>query len=178
MTGTSRAAKRYARAVFELANEAGEVPEWAERLVKLRDLLSDAGVSAVLTNPTIATEQRMQLISSAPHALDPESTNLAKLLIESNRVGEIAGLADEYERLADEADGRVRATITTAVELAPTERDRVAEELSKRLGKGVRLDAIVDPAILGGLTLQYGDRLVDASIATRLQQLRRRLAAT
>ena len=171
------AARRYARAVFELASEAGEVSQWAERLARLRDLLSNARISAVLTNPTIATQQRMSLISAAPHALDPESTNLAKLLIESNRVAEIAGVADEYERLADEAADRVRATITTAVELAPTERDRVADELSKRLGKQVRLEAIVDPAILGGLTLRYGDRLVDASIATRLQQLRRRLAA-
>lgn len=171
------AARRYARSVFELASEAGEVPEWSDRLVKLRDLLTDTRVKAVLTNPTIAAERRMELISTAPHALDPESTNLAKLLIESNRVGEIAGVADEYQRLTDEAAGRVRATITTAVELAPTEQDRVADELSKRLGKQVRLEAIVDAAILGGLTLRYGDRLVDASIATRLQQLRRRLAA-
>ena len=114
--------------------------------------------------------------SAAPRQFDPEATNLAKLLIESNRVGEIAGIAEEYERLVDVAADRVRATVTTAVELAPAERDRVSEELSKRLGKEVRLDVVVDANILGGLKLQYGDHLVDASVATRLQQLRRRLA--
>jgi F-type H+-transporting ATPase subunit delta len=164
--------------VFELAQEAGQVSEWSERLARVRDLLADERVRAVLTNPTIATERRMELISSAPHELDPESTNLAKLLIESNRVEDVAEVADEYQRLADAAAGRVRATVTTAVELGPKDRDRVAAELSKRLGGDVELEVVVDPAILGGLKLQYGDRLVDATIATRLQQLRRRLAAT
>ena len=51
-------------------------------------------------------------------------------------------------------------------------------ELSKRLGKDVRMEVVVDPRIIGGLKVQYGDRVVDASVATRLQQLRRRLAAT
>jgi F-type H+-transporting ATPase subunit delta len=66
--------------------------------------------------------------------------------------------------------------VTTAVELEPEDRDRVSSELSKRLGKDVTIEVLVDPRILGGLKLQYGDRLIDASVATRLQQLRRQLA--
>jgi len=85
---------------------------------------------------------------------------------------------DEYEALADAAAGRVRATVTSAIELTPHDRDRVADELSKRLGKEIRLRVEVDPTILGGLKFQYGDHLVDASVATRLQQLRRTLAAS
>jgi F-type H+-transporting ATPase subunit delta len=172
------AARRYARAIFELAEEQGQVAEWHERVEKVRDLMSEPEVARVLTNPTIATERRMALVSGAPHVFDPEATNLAKLLIESNRVRDVVGIAEEFQRLADEAAGRVRATVTTAVELTPADRDRVAEGLSKRLGKDVVLDVLVDPGILGGLKLQYGDRLVDASVATRLQQLRRRLAAS
>ncbi|MGH7764686.1 MAG: F0F1 ATP synthase subunit delta [Candidatus Dormibacteraceae bacterium] len=172
------AARRYARAVFDLAQEAGEVAGWGHRVARVRDLLANPEVAAVVTNPTIAVDDRMALISQAPHELDPEATNLAKLLIESNRVTEVNAVVDEYERLADEAAGRVRATVTTAVELKPADRDRLAEELSKRLGKEVRIDAVVDPRILGGLKLQYGDRLVDASVTTKLQELRRRLAAT
>lgn len=170
------AAKRYARAVFELASGEGRVEEWARQLEAMRDVLSDDAVSAVLTNPTIPTEQRMELIAAAPHMFDPEATNLAKLLIESNRVREIGGVVAEFERLADEAAGRVRATATTAVALEPADRDRVARELSKSLGKKISLEVVVDPKILGGLKLQYGDRLIDASVATRLQQLRRKLA--
>jgi len=170
------AAKRYARAVFELATDEGQVEEWGRRLTKVRDLLSDPQVAAVLTNPTIPVSLRMELISAAPHELDPEATNLARLLIESNRVAQIRGVFEEFEALADEAAGRVRATVTTAVELEPAERDRVADQLSERLGKEVRVTLVVDKRILGGLKLQYGDRLIDASVATKLQQLRRRLA--
>ncbi len=169
------AARRYARAVFELARDEGQTEEWQLRLSLLRDLLSDKGVAAVLTNPTIAASRRMDLITAAPHELDPEATNLARLLIESGRVGEIGGVVDEYERLADEAAGRVRATATTAVKLSPEARERLARELSQHLRKEVRLEVVVDVRIIGGLKLQYGDRLVDASLATRLQQLRRRL---
>ncbi|MEO8744782.1 MAG: ATP synthase F1 subunit delta [Candidatus Dormiibacterota bacterium] len=164
--------------MFELATEQGQVADWGRRLEKVRELLSDAEVAAVLTNPTIAIDQRMALVSGAPHLFDDEATNFAMLLIESNRVRDVAEIQDEFERLADEAVGRVRATVTTAVELSTSDRHQVAEDISSRLGKEVRLDVVVDPRILGGLKLQYGDRLVDASVAARLEQLRRRLAAT
>ena len=170
------AARRYARAIFELATEEGEVDEWSRRLSLVRDLLSDPRVAAVLTNPTIDVNRRMEMISAAPHELDPEATNLARLLIESHRVRQIGGVAEEYESLADAAAGRVRATVTTAVDLDPEERGHLVDQLSQRLGKEVRLSTAVDKRILGGLKLQYGDHLIDASLATRLQQLRRRLA--
>ena len=170
------AARRYARAIFELAHDEGNVEAWGRRLAQVREVLSDPEVARALTNPTIATEQRMALVSDLFDG--GEATNLAKLLIESDRVRDVEAIDEEFQRLADEAAGRVRATVTTAVELSSQDRDRVAEELSKRLGKEIHLDVLVDPGILGGLKLQYGDRLVDASVATRLQQLRRRLAAS
>ena len=170
------AARRYAKAIFELAGGEGQLEEWGRRLAQVREVLSDPEVTRVLTNPTIATEQRMAMVSDLFDG--GEATNLAKLLIESDRVRDVEGIAEEFERLADEAAGRVRATVTTAVELSSKDRDRVADELSRRLGKEIHLDVLVDPGILGGLKLQYGDRLVDASVATRLQQLRRRLAAS
>ena len=162
--------------MFELATEQGQVEEWGGRLASVRDLLSDPKVAAVLTNPTIPVRRRMELVSGAPHQLDPHATNLARLLIESNRVTQVGGIAEEFEALADAAAGRVRATVTTAVELDHAERDRVANQLSERLGKEVRMTVVVDKRILGGLKLQYGDHMIDASVATKLQQLRRRLA--
>lgn len=170
------AARRYARAIFELAGDEGNLEAWGKRLAQVREVLTDPEVERVLTNPTIATERRMALVTDLFDG--GEATNLAKLLIESDRVRDVDAIAEEFQRLADEAEGRVRATVTTAVELSPEDRDRVAGELSRRLGKEIHLDVLVDPGILGGLKLQYGDRLVDASVATRLQQLRRRLAAS
>lgn len=171
------AAKRYARAVFELAQQEGGLERWSERLARVRTMFGDPEIVAALSNPTVARERREEVITSAG-VLDEEGTNLARLLIEAGRVGEAANIDHEFQRLADAAAGRVRATVTTAIELEAHERDRVADALSKRLGKDVRLEVVVDPRILGGMKLRYGDRLVDASVATRLEQLRRRLAAS
>jgi F-type H+-transporting ATPase subunit delta len=172
------AAKRYARAAFDLAQQDGSVEQWSRRLADVRELLADPDVAAVLSNPTIATGQRDALVATSPRPLDEEGTNLARLLIESGRIDEAAGIEEEFQRLADDAAGRVRATVTTAIELEAQDRDRVQSELSKRLAKDVRLSVAVDPRILGGMRLQYGDRVVDASVATKLEQLRRRLAAS
>lgn len=171
------AARRYARAVFELAQEQERIDRWAERLAEIRELFSDPELAANLSNPTVAIEQREQLIAAVPHLFDEEAANLARLLVESGRIGQASSIEQEFQALADEAAGRVRATATTAVELNTVDRERLAKELSRRVGKEVRLSVAVDPRIVGGLKVQLGDRIIDATVASRLQQLRRRLAA-
>ena len=172
------AARRYGRAIFELAQQDGDVEQWSRRLATVRELFANPQVTAVLSNPTIPTQQREGLVTAGTRFLDDKGSNLARLLVESGRVGAAAEIEEEFQRLADEQAGRVRATVTTAIDLDATERDRVEGELSKRLDKEVRLSVVVDPRILGGMKLQYGDRVVDGSVATRLEQLRRRLAAS
>jgi F-type H+-transporting ATPase subunit delta len=170
----SRAAMRYAKAIFELAQQDNEIDKWGKRLARVRELFADDQVAAVLTNPTIATSRREQLIIGV-RELDKEATNLARLLIESGRVNEAVAIEDEFQRLSDDAAGRVRATATTAVELSTGVREDIRRDLSERLNKDVRLSVVVDPRILGGLRLQFGDHVIDATVATRLEQLRRRL---
>jgi F-type H+-transporting ATPase subunit delta len=169
------AAKRYSRAVFELASADSQIEEWRRRLETIRDVTSDPDATTVLENPTITVARRLDLIDASKF-LDREGINLMKLLIEGRHAHRAAEILDEYERLVDEAEGRVRATVTAAVELSNDERELIGERLSKQIGKEVRVTAQVDRSILGGLRLQYGDHLIDASVATRLQQLRRILA--
>lgn len=168
--------RRYARAAFELASEEDRVEEWRGRLEALLALVSDPKLAAVLTNPTIAASRRMELLSAAESVLDQQATNLARLLIESSHVEDVGAILEEFDRLSDEAAGRVRALVTTAVELSTVDKESLASRLSQKMGEDVRVDSVVDPRILGGLKLQYGDHLIDATVATRLHQLRRRLA--
>ena len=171
------AARRYARAIFELAQEEGQVEDWADRMAYLSAVTAIPEVSRVLENPTITVERRQEAVTAFLGGQGgPEAVNLARLLVETGRVQQIADIAQEYSRLADEAAGRVRVTATTAVDLTEREKERLASDLSTRLGKEVRLTARVDPRILGGLVVQTGDRIIDASLASRLHQLRRRLA--
>ncbi len=170
-------ARRYARAVFELAQEEGGTDGWAQRLETVRELFALPEVRAVLTNPTIGVQRRQDaVVSMLGERSGQEGVNLARLLVAAGRVDTVDAIQEEYQRLSDEAVGRVQATATTAVELTGDERQTLARDLSGRLGREVRLQARVDPSILGGLVVQVGDRVIDASVRTRLRQLRQRLA--
>jgi F-type H+-transporting ATPase subunit delta len=171
------AARRYARAIFELAREEGNYEEWGSRLLRVREVLSMPEVYRVLANPSIAKQRRQEAVTSLLEGpAGREGVNLGKLLVGAGRLDALDGIIEEYERLVDEAEGRVRATATTAVELSAPDYERLAEDLSNRLGREVRLTAEVDSGIIGGLVLRVGDHVTDVSVATRLQQLRRKLA--
>ena len=169
-------AKRYARAIFELAKEQGQIEAWAERLEPLREVLTHPQAKAILANPSIDVGRRQDAVGALLDGrAGPEGLNLAKLLVGANRIDDLDAIVEEYGRLADEDAGRVRATATTAVALSRSEAGNLVESLSRRWGLEVRLDVRVDPRIIGGLVLRIGDRVIDASVAARLQQLRRRL---
>lgn len=174
---TSAGAKRYAKAVFELAQQDRDIARWRTRLENVVGLLELPDLRAALLNRGVATERRVALLREiGAGRLDGEALNLAVMLLENRRVEEAAGVLEEFDLLVDEAEGRVRASAVTAVELSDSERQTLERDLAERFGGKVRLETAVDPEILGGLVLRVGDRLVDASVRTRLQQLRRRLA--
>lgn len=170
--------KRYAKAAFELAQQEGAREEWLQRLRVLRDRMLVPEAFHVLTSPVVPMARRLEAVDVLDEdgRIGPEARNLAKLMVEAGRVDAIDAVVEEFERLDDEAAGRVRATMTTAIGLEEEDRRRLTSDLSRQLGQDVRLESQVDPAILGGVVLQLGDRLVDASLRGRLQQLRRQLA--
>ena len=169
-------AKRYAKAVFELAHADGDVDAWRGRLSRLQQLFADSKVEGIVANPAISPERRTGMLDVLDDGtLGQEGRNLGKLLVEARATAAIGQLREEYDRLDDQAQGRVRGVVTTAVPLAAQDRERLEADLSRRFGAEVRLEARLDPRILGGLVLQVGDRLIDASVQSRLQQLRRQL---
>ncbi len=173
----SRGARRYARAIFELARSEGRVQEWARRLATVQELLDQPEVRAVLMNPSIARQRRQGAVTALLEGrVEKEAVNLAKLLVAANRVSEIDAIGQEFQRLDDEAEGRIRATVTSAVELSEEELLALKLQLEGRLGRETRLTSRVRPEIMGGLVIQAGDQVIDASVASRLQQLRRSLA--
>jgi F-type H+-transporting ATPase subunit delta len=171
------AASRYARAIFEVASQDKKVDDWSKRLHTLAAAFAVPEVERAFANPTLTRDDLDRAIKALDlPQLGREGLNLLRLLVESRRTGLIDEITRQYDALGDEASGRVRATVTTAVELSAADRESLRKDLSRGLGKDVRLEAKVDPSILGGLLLRIGDRLTDASVAGRLQQLRRELA--
>lgn len=172
-----REARRYARAIFELAGEEEDFAGWSRRLGELRRLTSLPEIAAVLSNPTIPRRRRAEAADGVASPLvGGEAANLIRLLILDRRLDLLGAVIDEYERMLDQVLGRVRAVIVTAVELGHEDRERIRRAVSARLGIDILADFEVDPGILGGFVVRVGDRMIDASVRSRLEQLRRWLA--
>lgn len=173
----SNVARRYAQGVFQLAESEGSLDRWRRELDQLDALLQEDVLRAAFANPSVTTVRRMELAKKLAPDLRPESQNLLRLLVEHRRTADMPGIRREFERMANEAEGIIDAILTTAVDLNDRDRKRYEEELARRLNRKVRLEHRREPALIGGATVQFGDRLIDGSVRTQLDQLRQRLVS-
>jgi F-type H+-transporting ATPase subunit delta len=169
-----QAAKRYAQAAFQIAVANGTVSTWRTELDDVAQVLAESTVASVFADGRLAVESRQAMVERSL-AVSPMVMNLAKLLVAKGRSGDARAVALAFGRMADEAEGIAHAQVTTAVQLGPEQLSAIEAQLSTSMGVSVRAVATVDPAILGGLVVRVGDRLVDGSVRTRLKRLRREL---
>ena len=170
-------AKRYAEVIFDLARERSELEAWVPRLQALGDLVQNEGLRTVLETPEVLLEEKVGLIRQALAGQSPLLQNLVALLTSRQHLRLAPAILEEYQRLANAALGIEVARVTTAVPLEPEERTRIAARLSQLVEREVRIQSQVDPSILGGFVARFGDRLIDGSLRTQLQELRRHLVA-
>jgi len=169
-----QAAKRYAQAAFEIAQEQGSIAAWRSDLGDVASVLAESQAAPVLADGRIPLQQRLAMVERVLD-VSPQARNLAKLLVQKGRSPEARAVSEAFNRMADEAEGIAHARVTTAVELTAAQIAAIERQLGESLGKRVHAVGIVDPAIVGGVVVQVGDRLVDGSVRTRLQRLRREL---
>jgi len=170
--GEGRAAKRYAIAAFEIAQERGDTDAWLNAIRQIAEFMGDSEVRRVLENSRVGQEPKQRLIEAALNDLPPLPLNLAKLLVRKNRTALAVEIAAQFERLLEAQRGVSRARAVTAVPLGDAERDALARRLREQTGKDVVLETSVDPRLLGGVVVQIGDRLIDASTRAKLKALR------
>ena len=170
-------AKRYAQAVFEIAQAENKQDRWLADLADLAELAGHAQFSAVVESPRMPAAARREALRKAlPQAADL-AINLALLLAAKGRLQALAGqIAQEYGRLLDAQRGIVRAEVVTAVEVSKAHGDRIGKELGAALERDVRVTLRVDPALGGGMVIRVGDRVLDGSVRSRLAGLRQSLA--
>lgn len=169
--------RRYAQGVFALANGEQDIEGWRKQMAELDELLRDDVLRAAFANPSVTTARRLELANRLSPELRSETRNLLRLLVEHHRTTDMRDIRREFDRLADEAEGIANVTLTTAVELSNEDKQRYQKELAQRLDRRVHLEHRVDPTLIGGATIQIGDRLVDGSVAMQLNQLRQKLLA-
>jgi F-type H+-transporting ATPase subunit delta len=170
--GENLAAKRYAMAAFELAQEHKDTDAWLTAVRQMAEFMGDPEVRRVLENTRVGQEPKQRLIDLALSDLPALPLNLARLLVRKNRTALAVDIADQFERLLEEQRGVSRAKATTAVPLGDAERQALFRQLSQRMGGEVVLETEVDPELLGGVVVQIGDRLIDASTRSKLRALR------
>ena len=129
----------------------------------------------LLRNPQLDKRAKAAAVDAVAGGGDPLVLNLLRLLVEKGRGGEVAQVADEFERMAAAEEGELSVELTTAYELSDEEARAIVGQIEQRSGRKVEANRTVDPELIGGVVLQVGSRRVDASIRGRLEQLGRDL---
>jgi F-type H+-transporting ATPase subunit delta len=168
--------KRHAQAVFQIALEEKQFDRWLTDLERIAAVLGDAEIAAVLANPRVSPEKKKDVLDRGLAGISPTAMNLAQLLVARNRLHLVQSLAVEYKRLMNAYGGVELAEVMTAVPISPQEGEKVGKGLAALSGKKVTLELGVDPEILGGFVARLGDKLIDGSARTRLQELRKSIA--
>ncbi|HLY38700.1 MAG TPA: ATP synthase F1 subunit delta [Candidatus Binatia bacterium] len=174
-----RLAKRYARAVFELAREDGTFAAVAEELGAVAATFEEPRLHPFVLNPAIDPAARLRTARAVAGALGVSRTvaNLVALLAERNRLVLLAEIARWYETFLDDELGRARVTIRCAAPLSPAERNEVVELARRLTGRREVLPTTeVDPELLGGVTLDIGGTVYDGSLKTQLARLTKDMA--
>jgi ATP synthase F1 delta subunit len=170
-------ARVYARSLFEVAHEADkldvvreQIGEFAEALEENREL------TVFFFSPYFSTAEKKEGLASALEDAEPVVENFLELLIEKHRMPAIFRLRRELDQLWEEENKLLPVQITSAVELEAATVERIGEEIGEQTGRKVNLVASVDPDVLGGIVLRVGNSILDASIRTRLENLRKQVA--
>ena len=167
----------YARSLFEVAKEHGRLDEVREQLGQVADALeSNRDFAQFLYSPYFSTKEKEDGLHRAVEGADDVVRNFLELLIENHRMPALLRVRREYEGLWEQENKRLPVTITSAVELDQGVVDRLRDEVGRQTGRQIDLQTAIDPDVLGGIVLRVGNQILDASVRTRLEGLRREVA--
>lgn len=170
-------AQVYARSLFEVAQERGLLDELRDELAEFADALSDNRQMAIFFfSPYFSSEEKKDGLRRAVRGANPYFMNFLETLIERHRMPVIFRIRTQYQALWDDVHQLLPVQITSAVPLGQDTVESVGARIGKQTGKQITMSSTVDPEILGGIVLRVGNFILDASIRSRLDQLRRQVA--
>ncbi len=170
-------AEVYARALFEAADDADKLDDVREQLGEISDAVSESrDLQLFFFSPYFSTEEKVKGLDSAIDDADELVVNFLGLLIEKHRMPALFRIRQRFEALWQEANQVLPVQITSAVKLSEETVSSIGDRIGERTGRKIQLTSDVDPDILGGLVLQVGNSVLDASIRNRLENLRKQVA--
>jgi F-type H+-transporting ATPase subunit delta len=166
---------RYAQALFELAKDQGEAGAVEADLKSLKAMLADsADLRTLIASPGFDAEAKGKGLGAVAEAAGFAATTrkFIGLVAANGRAGALPAMITSFERLAAADRGAISAEVTTAMPLTEAQSRSLAAALRTALGKDPEIETRVDPALLGGVKVRVGSRLYDASLKSRLDQLK------
>ena len=167
----------YARSLFEVAKDQDKLDDVRDQIDEFADALDESRELAVFFfSPYFSTEEKKDGLDKAIDGAEPIVQNFLGLLIENHRMPALFRVRRELDRLWEEENELLPVQITSAIELDEAVTKRIGEEIGRQTGRKVELSTTVDPDVLGGIVLRVGNSILDASIRTRLERLRKQVA--
>lgn len=169
-------AATYAEALFEAAEAQSAVDQVRTELGEFTEAMAPGSeLREALTSPEIETTAKRAAIADLLEGAHPVTLGFVQVLVDRGRIAEIDEVVAAYGRRVDTAEGRVVVTAVTAIPLTPELREQIRAKVRAQTGRDAEIEETVDPSIIGGLVLRVGDVVVDASLRTRLEEMRRSL---
>lgn len=174
---TSNVGYHFASALLRLGRKSGDLGRIQSDLARVSDAVAgDRRVVYLLLHPLIPYARKEEFLKAV---CETESARrLVRVLIETNNLGLLSQIARQLSEVAAKDLGMVRATVTTAADIPPVERERLRAALAAALGNRVELELKVDAGVLGGVSLRVGDRVIDNTIRTQLKMAKVRLGSS
>jgi len=171
-------AARYAKSLIDLAQEQNKVDALKKDMELFhRTLKANPELKAVLANPIVSHAKKIKIVDEVfAGKMDKTSTAFFKLMINKGRGEVLYTTSQEYVNMYDVKNNIVHATVVSATALSTANKNKMVAEIEASTGGTVKLDARVDPALIGGFVLTVGDRQVDTSIASDLRKLKKDFA--
>jgi len=167
-------AGRYALALFELARDEGKLDAVSQSLAALRRAIDESDdFRTLVTSPLIGRKESAQSIAAIAETmrLDPLTRNFTGVLAKNRRLSQLGAIIRAFGTLAARHRGEITAEVTSARPLDAGQVDALKANLKSRFGSDIAVDLNVDPAILGGLVVKVGSRMIDGSVRTKLNTL-------
>jgi F-type H+-transporting ATPase subunit delta len=170
-------ARVYADALFGAAKAAGELDQVHDQLDEFADALADnRELQLFFFSPYFSSTEKKDGLSKSVDGAEPALVNFLELLAEKHRMPVLFRIRRQFDDLWAKENKRLGVTVTSAVELDNKVIKRIGQEIEKQTGQTVELESNVDENLLGGLVLQVGNMVLDASVRNRLEKLRKNVA--
>jgi len=173
-TGVSGLAQRYAAALFDLADERKTLDEVASDLTQLRAMLHDSPeLMRLVRSPVLSREEQARAMSALAERarLSQLTRDFLAVVARNRRLFAVPAMIEAYLATLAERRGEVTAEVTAAQPLSEAQRGALGEQLRRAVGRRVAMDIKVDPALIGGMIVKVGSRMIDGSLRSKLQRL-------